>query len=226
MSWTSPLISPRVRPDVRSPPRDNLEKYSFAPYSASPPDPRPPLRAFTHRRPRPDLRYLGIRVVVVHVDRTLHALQIHRSSVSPCPHRHPPSSPSPSPPPPPPRRCQLLRFTRTTFLSQGVRHLTPHRGIIGPPPDSLCYAARGKRRLLSAEASRISAVADRLGRETIGRTISLGVSDRHLGFRILSLSLFKSHELMRDERRRVDPSAASRGLAWKTRSFAEFLPRG
>lgn len=61
------------------PPRDSLEKYSFVPIPPLRSGPhRPPLRL--HCRPRPDLRYLGIRVVV-HADRTLHALQIHRSSV-------------------------------------------------------------------------------------------------------------------------------------------------
>lgn len=101
-SSLSSLISPTIRPDIFSPPRDSLETYSFA---SIPPlrsgSRRPSLRL--HRRPRADLRYLGIRVVV-HADRTLHALQIHRSSVSssaPSSRHHPPP-PSPPPPSPPP----------------------------------------------------------------------------------------------------------------------------
>lgn len=116
------------------PPRDSHEKYSFVPI--------PPLRSGPHRpplllhcRPRPDLRYLGIRVVV-HADRTLHALQIHRSSVSSSPpssRRHPPLPPLPPSSPSsssPPRRCQPLRFAQIV-LSRSARHLAHHGGIIG-----------------------------------------------------------------------------------------------
>jgi len=115
------LISSTICPDVSSPPRDSLEKYSFVPIPLLWSSPRSPLRL--HRRPRP----CGIWVSVSSC--TPIALCTHYRSIDP------PSSLRYRPPVATSRRllryrrCRRRRRRRHADASLSVSHRSSYLGV-------------------------------------------------------------------------------------------------